>query len=367
MCSQSTHYSSKSPAAEKFPTDLPCFGKLSPDLDVPSLAEKSSPDQAGLSDLNHSHSPLGSSIYRTEPIAKFSTADPYSGFLHFNTHPVIFNTSPHISSIQRDSQLLHTVPRKDSNKLDGTITCCKELAVDQSPSRSTGQHQISQRMCFLSHQNVHSIQHPRMPFQNSLQGRYNPLGVESCSVSPDMYCGLRFPKAQILKCSWVIRYQGMQSGILCDQRFGCMEDLVEHVCDLHVFNQGRDRHICRWQGCTRNGIPFKERYRLINHLRVHTGERPFPCVYPGCRKRFARLENMKIHRRIHTGEKPFPCDFPGCQRRFGNASDRKKHSYVHSSDKPYLCCVTGCKNRFADPGSLRKHMMVHERAAVLCS
>ena len=41
-----------------------------------------------------------------------------------------------------------------------------------------------------------------------------------------------------------------------------------------------------------------------------------------------------------SGEKPFPCKFPGCDKRFGNSSDRKKHSYMHNTGKLYACKVS---------------------------
>lgn len=124
-------------------------------------------------------------------------------------------------------------------------------------------------------------------------------------------------------------------------------------------------HTCFWENCPREGRPFKAKYKLVNHVRVHTGEKPFPCPFPGCGKVFARSENLKIHKRIHTGEKPFRCEFEGCDRRFANSSDRKKHSHVHTSDKPYNCKVRGCDKSYTHPSSLRKHMKVHGKDAVM--
>ncbi|KAI9017998.1 hypothetical protein CLU79DRAFT_706301, partial [Phycomyces nitens] len=45
-------------------------------------------------------------------------------------------------------------------------------------------------------------------------------------------------------------------------------------------------------------------------------KRKYHCSEPGCTKSFTTSGHLARHNRIHTGEKNFPCLFPGCQSRF---------------------------------------------------
>lgn len=191
-------------------------------------------------------------------------------------------------------------------------------------------------------------------------GHMNAMNhMNIASHSPGAF--FRYMRPQIKQehtCLWVEKDQ-QEPKKPCNKVFNTMHEIVTHITVDHVGGPEQADHACYWQECAREGKPFKAKYKLVNHIRVHTGEKPFPCPFPGCGKVFARSENLKIHKRTHTGEKPFPCEFPGCDRRFANSSDRKKHSHVHTSDKPYCCRVRGCEKTYTHPSSLRKHMKVH--------
>lgn len=138
-------------------------------------------------------------------------------------------------------------------------------------------------------------------------------------------------------CSWLSIKEGISRKEICGREFDTISDIVYHIgeCHLHntYFSAGattEQLHYCYWKECQRKMKPFKARYKLVNHIRVHTGERPFLCPFPLCGKRFARSENLKIHKRVHSGERPFVCDAKECSRRFANSSDRKKHMHTHN-------------------------------------
>uniref|UniRef100_A0A8C7RSQ7 GLIS family zinc finger 3 n=1 Tax=Oncorhynchus mykiss TaxID=8022 RepID=A0A8C7RSQ7_ONCMY len=145
----------------------------------------------------------------------------------------------------------------------------------------------------------------------------------------------------------------------CSAVYDQKEELVRHIEKLHVDQRKGEDFTCFWAGCPRRFKPFNARYKLLIHMRVHSGEKPNKCTFEGCQKAFSRLENLKIHLRSHTGEKPYQCQHPGCHKAFSNSSDRAKHQRTHLDTKPYACQIPGCVKRYTDPSSLRKHVKSH--------
>ncbi|KAJ1524981.1 hypothetical protein ONE63_009832 [Megalurothrips usitatus] len=145
----------------------------------------------------------------------------------------------------------------------------------------------------------------------------------------------------------------------CGLQFPGRAPLVRHIEKVHVEPRRGEDFSCLWRCCPRGARPFNARYKLLIHMRVHSGEKPNKCPFPGCPKAFSRLENLKIHQRSHTGERPYCCQFAGCSKAFSNSSDRAKHQRTHFDTKPYACQVPGCTKRYTDPSSLRKHVKNH--------
>ena len=105
--------------------------------------------------------------------------------------------------------------------------------------------------------------------------------------------------------------------------------------------------------CSECGIAFAQRSNLRMHKRLHTGERPYMCGI--CGKTFARSSHLPAHMRTHTGEKPYVCS--ECDHAFITAQQLKNHYRVHTGEKPWKCDT--CDAAFTHSSSLSTHKKKH--------
>ncbi|CAG4972238.1 unnamed protein product [Colias eurytheme] len=128
----------------------------------------------------------------------------------------------------------------------------------------------------------------------------------------------------------------------CGKGFPVLAELQIHIVARHGTGRYLQCKLC----------PFKayKKFDLIEHERIHSGERPFTCEK--CGLTFRRRAIWKNHLIRHT-EKKVQCTL--CPKKFYRHSQMMVH-YNSMHDRMYMYACAKCDAMYAKPATVRRHM-----------
>ncbi|XP_045537935.1 zinc finger protein 540-like [Papilio machaon] len=132
---------------------------------------------------------------------------------------------------------------------------------------------------------------------------------------------------------------------VCGKQFRTPNGLQRHLTETH---QRLRRHSCSF--CPKN---FANTQNLKQHLRIHTGERPFVCSH--CGKRFTQSGSLHVHLKTHSEQYPFQC--AECGAKFRLRSGLSRHRLKHTGERPHVC--VHCGKAFRQKHDLHSHALAH--------
>lgn len=116
-----------------------------------------------------------------------------------------------------------------------------------------------------------------------------------------------------------------------------------------LFVEQDNKYVCKI--C---GKELKKSNSIEDHIRTHTGEKPYKCSE--CNKCFSQAVSLNLHMRVHSAlPRDNKCNI--CMMVFATHEQLLEHVPVHADMKRYPCMV--CNKFFSSSSKLRRHLPMH--------
>lgn len=135
----------------------------------------------------------------------------------------------------------------------------------------------------------------------------------------------------------------------CNRVYTTRQGLLHHIKKFHMNVKNYKCKQCNFE------FYFKHRWEM-HVLRTHSAGKTFACTYDGCDKvykyRSGRFEHIQ---RFHLKIRNYECK--ECDAAFYNKWHLVTHSRMHTGETPFSCPV--CNKRFSQKHGLKKHQRIH--------
>ncbi|KAI8120655.1 Zinc finger protein 324B [Lucilia cuprina] len=132
----------------------------------------------------------------------------------------------------------------------------------------------------------------------------------------------------------------------CEKAYSGQRQLQRHMRLVHIRGACFVCDIC--------GSRQRDKIALADHMRSHTGERPFACSL--CARRFMTKSRLGEHKACHETERKHVCEV--CGKNFNRAKALYHHKHLHLDVKKFVCKLCGAA--YAQCAGLSAHMRKHK-------